>query len=138
MKTKSQPRNSRHEKLLTPAAFALVLALTLWGWGGAAKEAFAHAFLDKSNPSDGAVVKPGQDRIEMEFTADMRLTLVRIESIENASQVAIGELPKSFVKSAQITTQPLLPGAYRVNWIGIGKDGHIMKGNFSFSVAAGE
>ncbi len=134
MKTISQPTKSRHEKL--PALAALALALTLLG--GAAKEAFAHAYLNKSDPSDGAVVTAGQDRIELEFTGDMRLTLVRIESVDNASQVTLGELPKSFVRSAQISTQPLSPGGYLVNWIGVGKDGHIMKGNFSFSVAVGE
>lgn len=134
MKTTRQPWPPLPEKLPTIAALALALTLL----GGAAREVFAHASMNKSNPSDGSVVKPGLDRIELEFTADMRLTLVRIESVVNASQVALGELPKTFVKSAQISTQPLSPGAYLVNWIGIGKDGHMMKGKFSFSVAGGE
>lgn len=32
--------------------------------------------------------------------------------------------------------QPAAPGAYRVSWRGMGEDGHVVKGELSFTVAA--
>jgi methionine-rich copper-binding protein CopC len=39
-----------------------------------------------------------------------------------------------FANSYNVTVTPLEPGAYDVNWTGVAKDGHVMKGTLSFKI----
>lgn len=98
--------------------------------------AVAHAKMKTSSPADGAVVMPGLVKISLNFSDPMRLTVVKINRVgETAVDIKVSELPKAFVSSADIGVPPLTAGRYAVEWIGVGKDGHLMQGAFTFDVS---
>ena len=112
------------------AVLAVALALQAVGSG-----ASAHVKMNKTAPADGATVAPGLTEIRLAFDDAIRMTLVKITKLESKTAVpTTSQLPRKFVTKAKIAVQPLSPGQYKVAWIGVGKDGHVMKGAFSFSV----
>ena len=100
--------------------------------------AFAHSEMNKSVPKDGEIVAAGLSQIELKFTNDLRLTLAKIsrEPGEGAEEIAITRIPKAFTSNVTLSVSPLEAGDYKVTWTGVGKDGHVMNGNFTFTVSA--
>ena len=122
--------NNRMRSGWFAAVLAVVLALQAGGSG-----ASAHVKMNKTVPADGATVAPGLTEIRFAFDDAIRMTLVKVTKQESKSVVpATSQLPRKFVTKAKIAVQPLAPGLYKVTWTGVGKDGHVMKGAFSFSV----
>ena len=110
-------------------ALAVFIALT------ATLSAWAHAKMTESVPKDGATVPAGLSSVELKFSKPMRLTLVRIHSAKADADVAVkGELPMTFVEEATISVEPIAAGAYDVHWTAVSQDGHVMKGDFEFTV----
>ena len=104
--------------------------------GGLGQAAFAHTKVNKSIPADGATVAPGLSKIELHFAGKMRLTVVKINNAGSGEAVSPNSaLPAKFVSHVDIAVPPLAAGDYDVSWIGVGSDGHVMKGEFKFSVA---
>ena len=115
----------------------LVAFIAAGGILASASEAGAHGKMDKTVPADGAMVAPGLAEIGFVFTDAIRMTLVKVTQQESEAAVASTfELPKKFDTKAKIALEPLAPGIYAVTWTGVGRDGHVMKGSFSFSVAS--
>jgi methionine-rich copper-binding protein CopC len=111
-------------------ALSALAALALTG------VAFAHAKMTSSVPADGASVPPGLSQIELGFSHPMRLTLVRVHRAGGDADVPLqGALPKAFADDATVSINALTAGAYSVSWTAVSKDGHVMKGSFSFKVA---
>jgi hypothetical protein len=99
--------------------------------------ALAHAKMVASMPQDGATVAAGLSQIELKFSHAMRLTLVRVHRADDDKDVGLqGALPKTFTQAAKVSIDALMAGAYDVSWTAVSEDGHVMKGSFSFSVAA--
>lgn len=100
--------------------------------------AFAHSEMNKSVPRDGETVPAGLSQIELKFTDDLRLTLAKIsrEPEQNAEDIAITRIPKAFTSHVTLSVPPLQAGDYKVTWTGVGKDGHVMSGAFTFVVSA--
>lgn len=112
---------------------AAILCLVLTGTGPAS----AHAKMKSSVPADGASVAAGLQQIELTFSHPMRLTLVRVHRRTDDGDVPLqGALPKAFSDGAIVSLTPLTAGAYDVSWTAVSKDGHVMKGSFTFKVAA--
>lgn len=100
--------------------------------------AFAHAKMVASTPADGASVASGLSQIDMTFSHPMRLTLVKVHRAADDAELALeSALPKGFTSSAQVRVAPLPAGAYEVTWTAVSEDGHVMKGQFGFTVKAG-
>jgi len=128
--------NKNHSTGLPRLLVALIVAL---GVMAGALEGTAHVKMNATVPADGATVASGLSEIGFVFTDAIRITLVKVAHEESATPVQqTSKLPKAFVTKAKIAVQPLAPGAYAVEWTGVGKDGHVMKGAFSFSVATPE
>ena len=106
-------------------ALSLALALALLP-----AAAGAHSALEASVPADGATVAAPVDVLEMRFRAPIRLTRIEIEGPDGAERVEPAD------PSGQDFAIPveLPPGAYVLRWIGLGADGHPMKGTVGFAV----
>ncbi len=101
---------------------------------GTAGLATAHSQMDETLPVDGAVLTAVPQEIVLRFDDAIRLVTVKMthdnahtEALDLGEQEDFGNefaLP-AFAKGA---------GQYQVDWRGLGADGHIMKGQFSFTV----
>jgi methionine-rich copper-binding protein CopC len=63
------------------------------------------------------------------------LTLIHVRRVDDQQEMAVSsELPAYFVDSAKLAVDALQAGSYEVFWTAVSNDGHVMKGNFAFSV----
>lgn len=108
--------------------FTLILFLLSAGNG------FAHTKIESSTPENGAIIKDELKEITLTFATKIEQgstfelhtaddTAIPIQNISIAENVMVGKL-----------TEPLENGQFNVNWNIIGADGHIMDGEFSFTV----
>ena len=120
--------SNHFRKLLVVALFSLF----------ATSHALAHSKMKTSNPADGATVDAGLTEIELYFSKGIRLTLVKLkhDTASGKQDSVMAKVPKVLSEQAVVTVPPLEAGAYKVSWTGVGEDGHVMKGSFSFNVAA--
>lgn len=116
----------------------LRLSLLAFAIAMSGSHAFAHSKMNKSVPKDGETVAAGLSQIELKFTNDLRLTLAKIlrEPGQGAEEIAVTRIPKAFTSNVILSVPPLQAGDYKVTWTGVGKDGHVMNGNFTFTVSA--
>ncbi len=97
--------------------------------------ALAHAKMNASVPKAGETVAAGLSEIQLHFSKPLRLTLIHVRRVEDQIEIPVSnELPKSFVDSAKVAVDSLQAGSYEVFWTAVSNDGHVMKGNFAFSV----
>ena len=103
----------------------------------AAAPVLAHVKQSSSVPADNAMLMQTPATLSISFSGPVKLT--KVELLQNATTaVAFG-----FAPSLEAATQyswplpPLAAGNYQVNWVGLGNDGHKMKGDFSFMLHAG-
>jgi hypothetical protein len=119
----------RIKQLTVMAAMALAAALP--------RGAYAHAKLEASSPKAGAIIKPAPKEVRLQFNEPLELAFSKIQLVD-AKGVAIGPLKqvrdKSNPKAMAAVLPPLPPGAYRVQWTTLTRDGHKVKGEYSFQV----
>jgi methionine-rich copper-binding protein CopC len=106
------------------ALAALVTALLLPG------AAFAHAALEGSVPAEGAVVAGPVEAVELRFADGIRLTRVEVEGPDGTAELEVEALEDAVF----VAPVDLGAGAYELRYIGLGPDGHPMKGGFGFEV----
>lgn len=98
--------------------------------------AFAHTHLESSIPHDGEVIQEELKQITLTFGTKIEQgseftlqttdgTSIPVENITVADNQLVGDI-----------ANPLENGDYQVNWSIIGADGHVMEGDFSFTVDA--
>ncbi len=96
--------------------------------------AVAHSVTDATTPENGAVVAGIPSEIRLSFTDDIRLTRVDLVHQDDESiQLDLGDQTK-FGRSFDLPVQGFGEGTYRVEWRGLGADGHVMRCEFSFTV----
>ncbi len=108
-------------------ALALLIATLATGASG-------HSRVETTTPMDGVTLDMAPAQISLNFSKDIRLT--RVDLIHQASPSVVMELGEQ-TGFGRAFTMPLLDkgqGVYRVDWRGLGQDGHAMKGSFSFVV----
>ena len=123
--------------LLQTTALALVLAAAMAA--APTTDAALHFALDRSAPEAGASVEAPSE-IRLWFTQEPQegTTSIRVVEAEDAG-VHVTETaqhpddPTSFYVQLHGT---LPPGTYTVSWRGMGQDGHVVRDDFQFSVAA--
>ncbi|MCK5550062.1 MAG: copper resistance protein CopC [Hyphomicrobiaceae bacterium] len=114
---------------LKSVAFATVFVVT------GVTAALAHAKMNASVPKAGETVAAGLSEIQLHFSKPLRLTLIHVRRVDDQQEMAVSsELPASFVDSAKVAVDALQAGSYEVFWTAVSNDGHVMKGNFAFSV----
>ncbi|TVR66336.1 MAG: copper resistance protein CopC [Gemmatimonadales bacterium] len=128
------------------APLAVVAALALAAWGGAATvlaepahaDEIVHLRLNSTQPeADAAVAEsPAEIRLFYSEPPQMDGTSVRLADAE-------GELVPTSEATADpddarevfiVPDEPLAPGTYTVHWRTIAQDGHAQRGDFSFRV----
>lgn len=103
----------------------------------AAAPVLAHVKQSGSVPADNAMLMQAPATLSISFSGPIKLT--KVELWQNATTaVAFGFAPS--LEAASQYSWPLPPleaGNYQVNWVGLGNDGHKMKGDFGFMLHAG-
>lgn len=96
--------------------------------------AFAHSKVDTMTPADGSVVDIVPEFVDLDFSKAIRLTKVEMNYADKHTKVLdLGE-QKAFLKKFSVPLVGMGSGAYKINWRGLGEDGHAMKGEFTFEV----
>jgi copper transport protein len=122
------------------AALLVVLALAL----GLPGPASAHAYLERTNPADGAVLDRAPDRLALYFSEHVVLEATRIELVDAAGRVTAlshleletDEPDDTEVPSVVTAALPeLRRDAYRIRWSTLSSDDlHRTSGYFVFGV----
>jgi hypothetical protein len=99
-----------------------------------AAQAQAHSELASSIPAGGSTVVAPKT-ITLTFTRELRLVTLRLvaEGVDEALAVDRSAPPGTLFA---VPLPAVRPGAYTVKWRAVAADGHIMRGSFSFAVAA--
>jgi copper resistance protein C len=101
-----------------------------------ATSAWAHAFLDHSNPPVGArVTAPKQ--VSIWFTEAVEPAFSRIE-VTDSSGTRVDEGGTHIGANREllhVRVKPLSPGTYKVTWHVVSVDTHHTQGDFTFTVA---
>jgi len=107
--------------------------------GAFATLALAHNKLLKSAPAAGAALNTSPARVEMWFAEKPDLTVSKIAVKGPAGAVKTGT-PHGNAETSIVAdfNGKLADGQYVVSWQTAGDDGHVSKGDFSFSVKSAQ
>jgi len=105
---------------------------------GASSQALAHAHLKSHYPASDAVVTSAPQVITLDFSEGIEpgFSGIKITGPEN-KVVKTAKAQRSAQDEKQLIVpveDPLLPGAYQVEWHVVSVDGHKTKGNYQFTV----
>lgn len=96
--------------------------------------AFAHSRVDTTTPENGAALAEAPTEIRFNFAAEIRLTRVdMIHQDHPAVRLDLGD-QTSFDRVFALPLHGMGEGIYRIEWRGLGVDGHAMQGAFTFTV----
>ena len=99
-----------------------------------ATSAFAHSSVDTTTPENGAIISEVPSEISFNFTDDIRLTKVNmIHQEAHTVTLDLGD-QTNFGRAFAFPLQSMGEGSYRIEWRGLGADGHAMQGEFTFTV----
>jgi methionine-rich copper-binding protein CopC len=93
----------------------------------------AHSGIQESSPSEESVIDSQLDVIQLRF--DTKIESISTLEIQNQSQHGTVKLSKVEVTNDTLTgylENPLPPGSYLVIWKIVGRDGHLVEGQYSF------
>jgi methionine-rich copper-binding protein CopC len=106
---------------------AAIFALSVW--------LVAHTKLEKSDPADGATVTTSPKWVQLFFSEKPDLKVSKVEVTGPSGKVELGAAHSMADKDLMaVIDRPLDNGKYTVAWQTAGKDGHVLKGSFSFTV----
>lgn len=93
----------------------------------------AHMKLERSEPAANAVVSAPVKSVQVHFSEepDLKVSDLEIKGPGQAKLVQLHVMEKSLMATVEGDTPD---GAYTVSWRAAGKDGHIQKGAFTFTV----
>lgn len=121
-------------------ALALVAATAMATWPGAslALAGDLHFDLRTSSPmADSTVVPPSEVRLW--FTQEPQSGATAIRILRGDDRVPSSQViahPEDSTSYAVTFEEPLSPGGYTVMWRSMAADGHVVDGDFEFTVAA--
>lgn len=110
------------------------LLAALLGLLGLASAALAHPMVESTSPEHGAVLEQGPSSIDLEFRGGIRLTRVTLEAAGEETFDLDLSGHEGFLDSYSLPNQSEARGLHTVEWRGLGTDGHVMQGSFSFKV----
>lgn len=127
-------------RVIVPVALGfLIFAGSFLASSAALEASGVHLALDRSIPEAGSEVRT-VERIAVWFTQVPQENSVSLRLVDPSGQlVPTGDVarwsddPAGF---AVILPNPLKAGTYTVRWRAMGDDGHVVNGEFSFSVLA--
>ena len=99
--------------------------------------AWAHAFIDRSEPRDGATLAEPPSKVRILFDSPIESLFASIR-VENGEQQRVDKGNGRVIQGAkgllEVGLPPLPRGRYRVFWSVISRDAHRREGNFSFLI----
>ena len=99
-----------------------------------AGQASAHSKVDSTSPSNGAVISAIPEVVEMQFGNKLRLVKVEMTHEDHPTVDLDISAYKSFEDSFSIPMNKMGSGTYKLEWRGLGIDGHALSGEFTFEV----
>ena len=109
----------------------ILLACMIWTL---AEGVMAHSPLNGTTPANEAIVLEMPTEVLMEFKTNIRMTRVVITHADSSSlDMDLGN-QKTFTQEFTLPMHAMGPGTYKVEWRGLGADGHALNGTFSFTV----
>jgi copper transport protein len=93
----------------------------------------AHTHLKDSQPADGSVVMVAPDNIVLRFSEAARITALALHKVGEAER-KLGPLPTAAAQEVTVPLSKLGPGKYVVTYRVVSGDGHIMSGEFHFTI----
>jgi len=112
-------------------AFAAFVILAIM-FAPAAK---AHSDVIGTFPANGDIVSGEVSQIKLRFSQAVRVTLLRVAAQDDRPVAPLSDLPAAFVDALEVDVPTLETGAYEARWTAVAQDGHVMSGEFSFTVA---
>jgi len=96
----------------------------------------AHTKLEKSDPADGATLTTSPKWVQLFFNEKPDLKVSKVELTGPSGKIELGAAHSMADKDIMSTIDRTLDsGKYTVSWQTAGKDGHVIKGSFSFTVS---
>ncbi|MGE3177970.1 MAG: copper resistance protein CopC [Vicinamibacterales bacterium] len=96
----------------------------------------AHTKLEKSDPADGATLTTSPKWVQLFFNEKPDLKVSKVELTGPSGKIELGAAHSMADKDIMSTIDRALDsGKYTVSWQTAGKDGHVIKGSFSFTVS---
>jgi methionine-rich copper-binding protein CopC len=112
-----------------PIFFSLLIA------AGATQLCWAHAILMQSTPKIGSTVKGPDVDIVLRFNVRIDASRSRVRLLAPDGTVSTLTLAnQTSPDSLQTHAARLMPGAYKLQWQVLASDGHISRGEISFTV----
>lgn len=101
-----------------------------------APTAFAHAILVRSTPADHAVIHSGDVHLTLDYNSriDAARSVLSLTDA-NGESTPVRRLPSAKPSELQADAGRLSPGSYSIHWQVLASDGHITRGDVTFTVA---
>lgn len=99
--------------------------------------AFAHAMLMHSTPADQAVVRSHQVDIALDYDSRIEARRCTVKVTDAAGKPVAVQMERSAKPSElNAVAHDLANGKYQIHWQVLASDGHITRGDVTFTVAA--
>jgi methionine-rich copper-binding protein CopC len=95
--------------------------------------ALAHAKLELSVPAADSSIAAMPAQVMLHFNEAVKITALSIEKEGGKDKVELN-VPSAATSMVQAAAPKLEAGVYRLNWRGLGDDGHVMSGTVRFTV----
>lgn len=96
--------------------------------------AMAHSPLNATTPANERAIAVAPTELLLDFKGEVRLTKVSMTHAPHDSVDLDLSGNKGFISDYAVPMESMGNGAYVIDWRGLGKDGHPMKGSFTFTV----
>jgi copper resistance protein C len=101
---------------------------------GASISVFAHMKFEKSAPAVDSTVTTPPTTIQVWFTEEPDVKVSKLELRGPATPVKTTQLHAMGKSLMATVAEPMVDGVYTVSWQSAGKDGHIQKGDLTFTL----
>lgn len=95
----------------------------------------AHTKVISSVPTAGSVHNSVLSQIDIEFDEPFILTVIRLTDATTGFDERYRNQNFNRKNVHQVAIEPLPVGQFTLEWRGLAKDGHVIKGEFEFSVS---
>lgn len=115
----------------------LLIAATAVASMAAAPAALAHAKLEASSPQANSIVSPAPAQVRLQFSEPLELPFSKVKLVDEQGAVVAPSkiaVDPANAKALVATIPSLHAGAYRVQWSTVTRDGHKVKGEYTFRV----
>jgi methionine-rich copper-binding protein CopC len=122
------------------ARTALALTVLLGGVATAAASLAFHLRLVRSHPAKDAVVTeaPAEVRLWFSEKPQVAVSAIALKGPAGPAKLSATRTGPDSMAVAAAVESPLTPGAYTVTWRTAGHDGHVLRGEFGFTIRAAD